>query len=91
MENIVRGMMAWSRAGHDAGKLYVIIEADEQYVYLADGKNRRLENPKKKKRKHIQVMKQIPKELAGLDWSKSKNEDIKRAVKIVSKEKNQEV
>lgn len=85
MENIVRGMMVWSLAGHDTGKLYVIIATDEQYVYLADGKIRQLESPKKKKRKHIQVMKQIPKELAGLDWSIIKNEDIKRAVKLMSK------
>jgi large subunit ribosomal protein L14e len=34
-----------------------VIDADEQYVYLADGKSRRLEKPKRKKRKHIE---QIP-------------------------------
>ena len=46
-----------SKAGRDKGQLFFVIDADEQYVYLADGKSRRLEKPKRKKRKHIE---QIP-------------------------------
>ena len=42
-----------SKAGRDQGQLFYVIDADEQYVYLADGKSRRLEKPKRKKRKHI--------------------------------------
>lgn len=46
-----------SKAGRDQGQLFYVIDADEQYVYLADGKSRRLEKPKRKMRKHIE---QIP-------------------------------
>lgn len=46
-----------SKAGRDQGQLFYVIDADEQFVYLADGKSRRLEKPKRKKRKHIE---QIP-------------------------------
>ena len=46
-----------SKAGRDQGQLFYVIDADEQYVYLADGKSRRLEKPKRKRRKHIE---QIP-------------------------------
>ena len=46
-----------SKAGRDQGQLFYVIDTDEQYVYLADGKSRRLEKPKRKKRKHIE---QIP-------------------------------
>ena len=46
-----------SKAGRDQGQLFYVIDEDEQYVYLADGKSRRLEKPKRKKRKHIE---QIP-------------------------------
>ena len=42
-----------SKAGRDQGQLFYVIDADEQYVYLADGKSRRLEKPKRKKRKHV--------------------------------------
>ncbi len=41
-----------STAGRDAGKLYYVIEADEVYLTLANGKDRSLEKPKRKKRKH---------------------------------------
>ncbi len=46
-----------SKAGRDKGQLFYVIDTDEQYVYLVDGKSRKLEKPKRKKRKHIE---QIP-------------------------------
>ena len=41
-----------SMAGRDAGSLYYVIEADETYLSLVNGKGRSLEKPKRKKRKH---------------------------------------
>ncbi len=55
IENEV-GMLAFSRAGHDKDEIFIIIRADGEYVYLVDGKNRPLARPKKKKRKHIQII-----------------------------------
>lgn len=52
------GMLARAKAGHDKDRVYVIVEEDDTYVYLADGKCRTLQNPKKKKRKHIQLIKE---------------------------------
>ena len=49
--------MIVSLAGRDKGQLFFVIDADEQYVYLADGKSRKLEKPKRKKRKHVE---QVP-------------------------------
>ena len=46
-----------SKAGRDQGQLFYVIDADEQYVYLVDGKSRKLEKPKRKKRKHVE---QVP-------------------------------
>ena len=43
------GMLAKSKAGHDTGKVYVIIEVDDTYVYLADGNIRTLGHLKKKR------------------------------------------
>ena len=54
---IDKSSLVVSTAGRDQGQLFYVIDADEQYVYLADGKSRRLEKPKRKKRKHIE---QIP-------------------------------
>ena len=41
-----------STAGRDAGHLFYVLEADETYLTLVDGKGRTIEKPKRKKRKH---------------------------------------
>ena len=56
MEQFETGMMARSKSGHDAGKVYVITKVEEAYVYLVDGKIRTLDKPKKKKKKHVQII-----------------------------------
>ena len=58
------------------------------YVYLADGKTRTIENPKKKKKKHIQPVKTgIDEALAEKIRSEQTiyNEEIKFAIKIRAK------
>ncbi|MDE6748813.1 MAG: RNA-binding protein [Lachnospiraceae bacterium] len=54
------GMLAGSKAGHDKGIIYVIINEDTEYVYLVDGETRKLLKPKKKNKKHIQIIKKCP-------------------------------
>ena len=39
-------------AGRESGKLYYIVGVDGEYILLANGKDRSLEQPKRKKRKH---------------------------------------
>lgn len=83
MENFQAGMLALSRAGHDKDRLYVIIKTDGEYVYLSDGKIRTIDNPKRKKRKHIQIIRKID---AGylniLETGQTiRNEDIIRILK----------
>lgn len=51
------GYLARSLSGHDVNKLYVIVEENESYVFLADGISRTIANPKKKNKKHIEVVK----------------------------------
>ena len=41
-----------STAGRDAGKLFYVLEADDTWLVLANGKDRTIEKPKRKKRKH---------------------------------------
>ncbi len=56
-------MLAVSRAGHDCGLLYVVIQEEDGYLLLTDGKHHTLDHPKKKKRKHVQVITHLPQEL----------------------------
>ena len=41
-----------SIAGRDRGKWFYVVNLDDTYLFLANGKDRRIENPKRKKRKH---------------------------------------
>ena len=41
-------------AGRDQEKLYYVVATDENFLYLANGKDRTLDKPKRKKRKHTQ-------------------------------------
>lgn len=75
------GMLAWSRAGHDKGKLYIVLRVEDDYVFLADGRLKRVESPKKKKQKHVQLIYQIPQELKKVDMESIKNEEIKYVIK----------
>ena len=43
-----------SKAGRDADSLFYVIEADDVYLLLVNGKDRTIDKPKKKKRKHAQ-------------------------------------
>ena len=43
-----------STAGHDQGEIFYVISTDDQFLYLANGKDRSLDKPKRKKRKHVQ-------------------------------------
>ena len=43
-----------STAGRDAGTWFYVINEDPVFVFLANGKDRTLDKPKRKKRKHVQ-------------------------------------
>ena len=58
MDRWEKGMLAKSLAGHDKDKIYVISGLEDAYVYLVDGKIRTLEKPKKKKKKHVQLIRE---------------------------------
>ncbi len=54
-----------SRAGRDKDKVFIVTSIiDELYVTVADGDLRRVENPKKKKRKHLNPINKISEEIA---------------------------
>jgi len=49
------GQIVCSLSGRDKGYFMVTVAEDEQYVYVCDGKERPLERPKRKNRKHIRI------------------------------------
>ena len=57
--NIAVGQIAMSMAGHDKGEFFVITAVEGKYVYICNGKQRKLEKPKKKKIIHIQLTRTV--------------------------------
>lgn len=88
MERFEVGMLAKSLAGHDFGKLYVIIKVDSEYVYLVDGSIRTVDKPKRKKKKHVQVIREIQQTVVDKIQNNQviQNEEIKRIIKLKSLE-----
>ena len=50
--DIARSDIVKSTAGRDKGKFFFVLEVEEDFLLLADGKTRKLESMKRKKRKH---------------------------------------
>ena len=83
-----KGMLAISKAGHDKDSWYVILNIEETHALLVNGTNRTIDSPKKKKRKHLQPVNEVPEVLQEKlqkeeVWT---NEEIKRAIKLAKKD-----
>ena len=78
-------LLAKSKCGHDKDEIYVVYAADEeeQCYALVNGRNRSVERPKKKKMKHVQLIRHLDNELRGLYESKTVIDDdlIRRILK----------
>lgn len=53
---ISKSDLVLSLAGRDMGMLFYVIDTDGVYVSLANGKERRIEKPKRKKIKHVRKL-----------------------------------
>ena len=69
-----------STAGRDQGQWFYVIEADPIYLMLANGKDRTLEKPKRKKRKHVTKVLRSETRVAGKIRSGDKvlNSELRR-------------
>ena len=54
-----------STAGRDQGNWFYVVRTDTDYLFLANGKDRTLEKPKRKKRKHVQKVLRSETRVAG--------------------------
>ncbi|MGN0497780.1 MAG: hypothetical protein ACI4F6_01745 [Acutalibacteraceae bacterium] len=50
-----RGLVVRAKCGRDKNRFFVVISCEREYAYIADGKTRRLEKPKRKNLKHLFV------------------------------------
>ena len=61
------GRVVRSKAGHDSNDIFAVVGFDEENVFISDGKERRVEKPKRKNPKHIEMTSIVlsPEEMAA--------------------------
>ncbi len=59
------GQVVYSKSGHDKGDVQMIHSVEGEYLYLVDGKRRKLEKPKRKKKMHVQPTSYVEAEVAN--------------------------
>ena len=63
-----KGELVICMAGREKDRLMCVLESDEKYVYVCDGKERPLGSPKRKNPKHlIRTEKQLPDSMFSTD------------------------
>ena len=80
--DIGKSDMIVSLAGRDKGQLFFVVDTDGDFVLIAGGKGRKLETPKRKKRKHIQKVLQADTRVA---------EKIRNGDKVLNSELRKEL
>ena len=67
------GRVVFSRAGRDQGHYFVIVDViDEEYVAIANGCLRKVDNPKKKKIKHLVAKPELLEEIREKIFAKKR-------------------
>lgn len=79
---IKEGNLVISKAGRDKNKYFVVMKILGNYVFLSDGRERKIDKPKKKKIKHIQPTKM---------FSEYIYESIKENKELTNKEIQKEI
>ena len=53
------GQVVLSKAGKDSGSFYAIIVEEDDFAYIADGRLRKVDKPKRKRKKHLAPTKTV--------------------------------
>ena len=75
-------------AGRDQGNLFYVVGTDPIYLMLANGKDRTLEKPKRKKRKHTRKVLRSETRVAAklVSGDKVLNSELRRDLAYLSRE-----
>ena len=88
--DISKSDIIMSLAGRDQGQLFYVLDVDEGFVLIADGKGRKLENPKRKKLKHVRRVSRTETRVAAKirNGDKVLNSELRRDLAAIGQEFN---
>lgn len=76
------GQVVKSKAGRDINRIFLVLEIiDNENVFIVDGKLRKLENPKRKRVKHLIVYNKVMAELQNAKANEIDNSYIRKLLK----------
>ncbi len=82
-----KGFLVASTAGHDKGRVYLVLKVEGSFLFLADGRYRKADKPKKKRVKHVKSLQtgpeagEVQRELEEAKSTEAKNIIIRRVIK----------
>ncbi len=79
---ITRAHLVEATAGREKGRLFYVLDTDGEFLLLADGKCRRVEAPKRKKRKHVRFIADTGDRVAAKirESERVTNSELRRAI-----------
>lgn len=88
--NISMGQLVTSSAGRDQANIYLVIGIKKKYLLLVNGRTRKLNNPKQKNIRHVNVLKGIAQGVADKLHSgiKITDEEVRQAISVLYKPEN---
>ena len=72
------GSVVKAQAGRDSGGFFAVVRLVEEYCFIADGKSRKLERPKRKNIKHLSFTNSV------IDLSEITDKKLRTALKQFS-------
>ena len=86
--NIYVSDVVVSTAGRDQGRLYYVISTDDLFLMLVNGKDRTLDKPKRKKRRHVQKVLRSETRVAAklISGDKVLNSELRRDLAYFARE-----
>ena len=75
-------------AGREKGKFFYVLNVEDQYLLLGNGKDRTLDKPKRKKRRHVQKVLRSETRVAAkiLSGDKVLNSELRRDLAYMLRE-----
>jgi ribosomal protein L14E/L6E/L27E len=89
--NILMGQLVTSNAGRDQADVYLVVGIkDNKYLLLVNGRERKVNNPKQKNIRHVNVLEAIALDVAEKLRSDMKitDEEVRQAIRVLHKPDN---
>ena len=53
--DFIKGLVVISKTGRDEGQFYMVVRIEDEFIWVADGKRKKMSDPKRKNIKHLLI------------------------------------